>query len=268
MINKRLCFFISSGIILVLLTLSIFPSVSGDNDVHIENPTSVSNIITVNENFSIYNKLTYLFVNSLNQPAQVTYYFPIIEYGEGGVDIYATNSSALASTVNGTVYVYNGTLQPYSDGGMVFEWFIPKSDNNPSDGIHTIDIGVFNEIENLIIGEIEIRIPLQKGDNEYLIEPMNYDIPPNNQYKTDDYLILYWGKDMKQAVHLDYSYEFNLNKFINNHPLEMMFVSGILGVILGIIIDKIIIVKLIDIYKSKKKTKDKKSSQKRTSKRK
>ena len=118
--------------------------------------------------------------------------------------------------------------------------FTTKSENNPSDGIFTLDVGAFAVQEELYRGSVELRIPLQKGEFEYLIEPINYDIPPKNQYKTNEHFILYWGEDIEQAIHLEYTYEFNLNEFIYHHPLEMMVVAGILGVVLTIIVEKII----------------------------
>ena len=70
-------------IILIILIINLLPSISGEETVYIENPTSVSSIITVNSNFSINFQLTYLFINSLNQPAKVKYYFPIVNYPKG-----------------------------------------------------------------------------------------------------------------------------------------------------------------------------------------
>ena len=154
--------------------------------------------------------------------------------------IFATNSSALASTVNGTVYTLNTTLESYSDTGMVFEWFTPKSDNNPPDGIYKLDWGTFAEHEKLSGSSIEIRLPLQKGGFEYLEESVNYSVPPMNQYKTDEHLILYWGEELQQSIQLEYTYGFNLNELIYHHPLEMVFVSGIVGVIFGSIVNKAI----------------------------
>jgi hypothetical protein len=228
-------------IALIILLVNLLPSISGEETVYIRNPTSVSSIITVNKDFSINFQLTYLFINSLNQPVRVEYYFPVINYPGEGFDIYATNSSALASTVNGTVYEYNTTLQPYSDGGVVFEWFTPESDNNPSDDIYKLDWGTFAEQEKLLESSIEIRLPLQKGGFEYLVEPVNYSTPPKNQDRIGEHLILYWGEELQQAIHLEYTYGFNLNEFIYRHPLEMMFVAGFIGVFLTIMVEKLIV---------------------------
>ena len=234
--NKRFMKNILNLIICLLLLVIFIPSLSGKEITYIERPSGVSSIIAVNKDFSINFQLTYTFINSLDKPAKVEYYFPIKNYLGEGFDIYATNSSALALSVNGTVYTYNDTIQPYSDGGIVFEWYTNKSDNNPSDGIYKLDFGVFAGLEDLYKKSLEIRLPLKKDDFNYLKEPVTYEITPNYQYKSNDHLILYWGEDLDQAIHISYYYEFSLNDFINHHPLEMMIISAIVGIIVGYII--------------------------------
>jgi hypothetical protein len=233
---------IGIGIILFLLIVCLLPSISGKEIIYIDKPTNVSTIVTVNENFSVNTRLIFTFINSFNQPARVEYYFPIIDYVGGDFDLYATNSSTSVSIVNATrVYVLNGTLLPHSDISHSFNWYRLSSENNPSDGIYKLDVGHFSSLEGILTGEIEVRIPLQKGNFDYLKEPISYEIPPKNQYRTDKHLILYWGEEIEQTIHLRYSYEFNLNRFISNHPLEMMILSVLLGVILGIFADRVII---------------------------
>jgi len=75
---------------------------------------------------------------------------------------------------------------------------------------------------------------------------------------------MYWGEEIEQTIHLSYSYEFNLNKLISNHPIEMIIISAIVGVIVGYII-KTPIVKYKE-WKEKQKIKEAEEKEKQKAK--
>jgi len=234
--SKRRCFIFVSLLILSFISL---PSVIGqESKLIIQHPSGLSSFITVSKSFNITIETHLFFINPYENESTVKYNIPIVDV-TGGVDIYGTNNSELAYTKNQTYYIVNYSLAPYSTLEIGMKKYYSQSENNPSNGIYTLEYQSFVQ-QGLSFNKIEIRIPLRKG-LDTVVEPLKYiSITPTNQYKSADHLVLSWDGEEFNAVYMEYNYSFNLVDFLNSNPIIAYIISALIGAIITYIFSLII----------------------------
>ena len=234
--SKRRCFIFIS---LLLLGFILLPSTIGEESkLIIQNPSGLSSFITVSKTFNITIETHLFFINPYDNESTVRYNIPIVDVASG-VDIYGTNNSELAYTKNQSYYIVNYSIAPYSTLEIGMKKYYNQSENNPSNGIYSLEYQSFVQ-QGLSFNKIEIRIPLRKG-LDTVVEPLKYiSNTPTGQYKSSDHLILSWEGEEFNAVYIEYNYSFNLVDFLNSNPIIAYIISALIGAIITYIFSSVI----------------------------